>query len=91
MEYKENTLEDLDEQDKYDLVYINISMHEARDIDLATKNVRDALTPCGYFVNSDFTFPDGHDGLRTVPAQVITAFSTSRHKSMINWYRSKHS
>ena len=71
VKYKESTLEDLDEQDKYDLVYINISMHEARDIDLATKNVRNALKPAGYFVISDFPYPDGHDGLRTVPAQVM--------------------
>jgi len=71
VEYKESTLEDLDEQDKHDPVYINFSMHEARGIDLATKNVRNALKPGGYFVISDFPVPDGHDGLRTVPAQVM--------------------
>ena len=72
VEYKESTLEDLDEQDKYDLVYINISMHEARDIDLAAKNVLNALKPGGIFVISDFPFPDGHDGLRSVPARVMS-------------------
>ena len=50
---------------------INISMHEARDIVLATKNVRNALKPDRYFVISNFPYPDGHDGLRTVPAQVM--------------------
>ncbi len=54
VDFIQTTLEDLDEQDKYDVVYINISMHEARDIDLATKNVRNALIPGGHFVISDF-------------------------------------
>jgi SAM-dependent methyltransferase len=47
-------------------------MHEARDIDLATKNIRNALKPGGIFVISDFPFPDGHEGLRTVPARVMS-------------------
>jgi ubiquinone/menaquinone biosynthesis C-methylase UbiE len=72
VDYIQTTLEDLDEQDKYDLVYINISMHEARDIDLATKNVLNALKPGGVFVISDFPFPESHEGLRTIPARVMS-------------------
>ena len=66
------TLEDFDESDKYDLILINISWHEARDIDRATENVRNALKPGGYFVISDFPFPDDHEGLRTVPGRVMS-------------------
>ena len=66
------TLEDLDEQNSYDVVYINISMHEARDVDVATDNVRNALKPGGIFVISDFPYPDDHSGLRTVPAQIMS-------------------
>jgi ubiquinone/menaquinone biosynthesis C-methylase UbiE len=72
VDFLESTLEDLDEYDKYDLVYINISMHEARDTDLATKNIRNSLKAGGIFVISDFPFPEGHEGLRTVPARVMT-------------------
>ncbi|MBT4125549.1 MAG: class I SAM-dependent methyltransferase [Chloroflexi bacterium] len=72
VDYLQSTLEDLSEEDKYDFVFINISMHEARDIDLATKNIRNALKPGGIFVISDFPFPDGHEGLRTVPARVMS-------------------
>ena len=70
--FMQSTLEDLDENEKYDLVFINISMHEARDIDRATENVRNALKPGGYFVISDFPFPDDHEGLRTLPARVMS-------------------
>ncbi len=70
--FTESTLEEFDEREKYDLIFINISMHEARDIDRATENVRNALKPGGYFVISDFPFPDGHEGLRTPPARVMS-------------------
>ena len=70
--FMQSTLEDLDEHDKYDLIFVNISWHEARDIDRATDNVRNALNAGGYFVISDFPFPDDHEGLRTVPARVMS-------------------
>lgn len=50
----------------------NISMHECRDIDRVTVNVRAALEPGGWFVISDFPFPDTAAGLRTVPGRVMT-------------------
>ncbi|HET8582005.1 MAG TPA: class I SAM-dependent methyltransferase [Jatrophihabitans sp.] len=49
----------------------NISMHECRDIDRVTANVRAALEPGGWFVISDFPFPDTVDGLRSVPGRVM--------------------
>ncbi|HIM59872.1 MAG TPA: methyltransferase domain-containing protein [Dehalococcoidia bacterium] len=70
--FVQSTLEEFSETEKYDLIFINISWHEARDIDLATKNVRNALKPGGYFVISDFPFPAEKEGLRTIPARVMS-------------------
>lgn len=53
------------------LVTNNVSMHECRDIELVTRNVRDALEPGGWFVISDFPFPDTDDELATVPGRVM--------------------
>ena len=50
----------------------NISMHECRDIDRVTANVRAALEPGGWFVISDFPFPATVDGLRGLPGRVMT-------------------
>ncbi|MGH8888677.1 MAG: class I SAM-dependent methyltransferase [Acidothermaceae bacterium] len=50
----------------------NISMHECRDIDCVTRNIRDALEPDGWFVISDFPFPDSLDALRSVPGRVMS-------------------
>jgi ubiquinone/menaquinone biosynthesis C-methylase UbiE len=50
----------------------NISMHECRDIDGATANIRAALEPGGWFVISDFPFPETIDALRTVPGRVMS-------------------
>ena len=63
--------EELDHSDEYDMVYINVSMHECRDIDKVTANVQRALKPGGYFVISDFPFPDTTEGCRTVPARLM--------------------
>lgn len=56
-----------------DVVVNNISMHECRDIDRATERVREALVPGGWFVVSDFPFPDTDEGLRSVPGRVMCA------------------
>ncbi len=53
------------------LVINNISMHECRDIDRVAANVRAALEPGGWFVISDFPFPDTDDGLRSVPGRIM--------------------
>ena len=49
----------------------NISMHECRDIDRVAQNVRAALEPGGWFVISDFPFPDTDEGLRSVPGRIM--------------------
>jgi ubiquinone/menaquinone biosynthesis C-methylase UbiE len=65
-------LEDLDLTADFDLVVNNISMHECRDMDQVTRNIKRALKPGGRFVISDFPFPDSDDGLRTVPGRVMS-------------------
>ena len=66
-----STLEDMTASDEFDLVLINVSMHECRDIEKVTSNVHHALKPDGYFVISDFPFPDSTEACRTIPARVL--------------------
>jgi len=54
------------------LVINNISMHECRDIDHVVDNVRAMLEPGGWFVISDFPFPDTDEGLRSVPGRIMS-------------------
>ncbi len=54
-----------------DMVFINISMHECRDIDKVTENVLNALKPGGIFVISDFPFPESVDQTRSVPGKIM--------------------
>ena len=68
----QSTLEELDHSDEYDAVIINVSMHECRDIDKVTQNVHRALKQDGYFVISDFPFPESIEGCRTVPARIMS-------------------
>lgn len=56
----------------FTVVINNISMHECRDADRVTRNVRKALEPGGWFVISDFPFPDDDAGLRTAPGRVMS-------------------
>lgn len=65
-------LEDLQLDGGFTLVTNNISMHECRDIDQVTRNARRALDPGGWFVISDFPFPDTDDGLRSVPGRIMS-------------------
>lgn len=54
------------------LVINNISMHECRNIDAVTANVRATLEPGGWFVISDLPFPDTVEGLQTVPGRIMS-------------------
>jgi SAM-dependent methyltransferase len=64
-------LEDMTLDEPGTLVINNISMHECRDLDRVTENVRAALAPGGWFVISDFPFPDTDEGLRTTPGRIM--------------------
>lgn len=71
VEFVQSPLEEIDLPAEFDIALINISMHEARDLDRVTQNVRRALVPGGTFVISDFPFPESHEGYRTVPARIM--------------------
>ena len=66
-------LEELDRENEFDLVINNISMHECRDIDRVTTRIHRALRPGGWFVISDFPFPDTDEGLASVPGRIMSA------------------
>jgi len=66
-----SSLEDLDVAGEYDVAVNNISMHECRDIEKSTANIHRALKSGGYFVISDFPFPETEEELRTVPARIM--------------------
>lgn len=53
------------------LVINNISMHECRDIDRVAGNVHRTLEPGGWFVISDFPFPDTDEALRTPAGRIM--------------------
>ncbi len=67
-----SSMEDLDLEEEFDMVTINISMHECRDINKVAKNVYKALKPGGRFVISDFPFPEKVSDCRTVPARIMS-------------------
>jgi ubiquinone/menaquinone biosynthesis C-methylase UbiE len=67
-----NNMEDLEFENEFDVVFINISMHESRDIDKVAQNVHRALKKDGIFIISDFPFPEKMSEYRTVPARVMS-------------------
>jgi SAM-dependent methyltransferase len=71
VEIVHSALEDLTADEPATLVINNISMHECRDIDRVTENVRAVLEPGGWFVISDFPFPDTDAALRSVPGRIM--------------------
>ncbi len=72
VELMHSGMEDLDASQEYDAITINVSMHECRDIEKVTAAVYRALKPGGYFLNSDFPFPDTGEGIRTVPGRIMS-------------------
>jgi ubiquinone/menaquinone biosynthesis C-methylase UbiE len=67
-----SALEEMRLDELASVVVNNISMHECRDIDRVTERVKAALEPGGWFVISDFPFPDTDDGLRSVPGRIMS-------------------
>ncbi|MEE8405613.1 MAG: class I SAM-dependent methyltransferase [Acidimicrobiia bacterium] len=65
-------MEDLDAEEEFDAITINVSMHECRDVEKVTGAVHRALKPGGYFLNSDFPFPETGDGVKTVPGRIMS-------------------
>ncbi len=77
----DSTMEDLGAEEEYDAVTINVSMHECRDVEAVTAAIYRAWKPGGYFLNSDFPFPDTAQGLRTVPGRLMSGVQFSRRSS----------
>lgn len=65
-------LEQLTVSQPVTLAISNISMHECRDLDRATDNIASALEPGGWFVISDFPFPDNDSDLRTPAGRIMS-------------------
>lgn len=64
-------LEELALSDSHDLAIINISLHEARDIERVVANARRALRDGGVFLVNEFPFPETVDACRALPAQIM--------------------
>ncbi len=64
-------LEELDIEGGHDLAIINISLHEAREIQRVVDRVHAALEPGGTFLVSEFPFPEHEEGRRTVPGRLM--------------------
>ncbi|HET8590749.1 MAG TPA: class I SAM-dependent methyltransferase [Nakamurella sp.] len=64
-------LEELAVDEPVTMVLNNISMHECRDIERVTEQVVGTLEPGGWFVISDFPFPDTVEALQSVPGRVM--------------------
>lgn len=71
VEFVCSPLEDMKLDVQATVVVNNISMHECRDIDRVTDNVKALLEPGGWFVISDFPFPDDDEGLRAVAGRIM--------------------
>lgn len=72
VELFQSPLEDYESDHPATVLINNISMHECRDIDQVTDRVYRALEPGGWFVISDFPFPDTDEGLRSVPGRIMS-------------------
>ncbi len=72
VELVHSALEELRLPEPVTAVVNNISMHECRDIDQVADRVFEVLEPGGWFVISDFPFPDTDEGLRSVPGRLMS-------------------
>jgi SAM-dependent methyltransferase len=68
----ESMLEDLDIEGGHDLALINISLHEARDIQRVVDRTYAALDEGGTFVVQEFPFPEREEDVRSVPGRLMS-------------------
>lgn len=69
--YVQSYLEELDFDGGHDVALINVSLHEARDIEAVVRRAHAALEPGGVFLVSEFPFPENEDGCRTPPGRLM--------------------
>lgn len=68
----QSMLEDLDIEGGHDLALINISLHEARDIQRVVERTYAALDEGGTFIVQEFPFPEREEDTRTVPGRLMS-------------------
>lgn len=69
--FVQTMLEDLEIAGEHDLAVINISLHEARNIDQVVARAYAALDTGGTFLVSEFPFPEREEDCRTVPGRLM--------------------
>ena len=69
--FVQTMLENLEIVGGHDLAVINISLHEARDIDQVVARAYAALEIGGTFLVSEFPFPEREEDCRTVPGRLM--------------------
>ena len=69
--FVQTMLEDLPFEGGHDLAVINISLHEARNIERVVARAHAALDAGGTFLVSEFPFPEHEEDCRTVPGRLM--------------------
>lgn len=69
--FVQSYLEDLTFEGGFDVAVINVSLHEARDIQAVVARAKAALDPGGVFLVSEFPFPEREEDCRTVPGRLM--------------------
>lgn len=69
--FVQSYLEELDLDGGHDVAVINVSLHEARDLEAAVARAHAALDPDGIFLVSEFPFPEHEEDCRTVPGRLM--------------------
>lgn len=69
--FVQSYLEDLELEGGHDLAIINISLHEAKDIERVVERVHRALDEGGTFLVSEFPFPEREEDTRNVPGRLM--------------------
>lgn len=69
--FVQSYLEDLAVEGGHDVAVINVSLHEARDIQAVVNRAKAALDPGGVFIVSEFPFPEREEDCRTVPGRLM--------------------
>lgn len=75
VDYIQSMFEDLSVEEEYDIIIINASMHECRDIETVTKNVYNALKQDGIFIISDLPFPTTDEEYKSLPGRLMTGIN----------------
>lgn len=70
--FVKSSFENFNESRVADIALINISLHEARDKKKAALAMYNSLKPGGIILVSEFPYPEKSEGLRNLPARVMS-------------------